>query len=196
MKNMNMKSYGTKFLAASILTLSASLLDTTAADFQVRTPGGIFAFQINGQQSPTLTLVRGQTYTFDVETSNNHPFRIESAGVDNNDINSGVMTFNVPTNNEVRYYECVVHGVQMRGEIFTVAPPQIQILNFTVSTNIVLTSTATNNWNVFPEYTTNLFATNWYALTVQSNRFVNGTRETFCGKPEGESVFIRLRTSP
>ncbi|MEJ0089397.1 MAG: hypothetical protein WDM80_06590 [Limisphaerales bacterium] len=167
-----------------------------AADFTIETPGGIFAFQINGQNVPTLTLLRGHTYTFDVKTSNIHPFHIESLGVENNDINDGLMTFTVPTNNANYYYHCVIHGAQMRGEITTIAPPHIEILKLSVGTNLVLTSTATNNWNVYPEYSTNLSETNWFALTVQSNRFVNGSRETICGRPEGDSVFIRIKSAP
>lgn len=178
---------------ALVLSLALSLSAVVAADFQVRTPGGIFAFQINALHTPTLTLIRGHTYTFDVETSNNHPFHIESEGVENNDINSGLITFIVPTNNAVRYYECVVHGAQMRGEIITIEPLRIEILNLSVGTNLILTSTATNNWLVQPEYTTNLVSSNWYALTVQTNRLVNGRLETICGRPEGNPVLIRIK---
>ena len=45
----------------------------------------------------------------------------------------------------------------------------------------------------FPEFSTNLTSTNWFAITVQSNNFVNGTNETFCGRPPGTNVFIRVR---
>jgi hypothetical protein len=165
-----------------------------AADFVVETPGGVFAFQINGMHVPTLTLVRGQTYTFDVRTANNHPFHIESLGVDNNDINDGLMTFSVPTNRANYYYDCVVHGPQMRGEIFTIDPPRIEILGLSVNTNLVLVSTAITNWTIYPEYKTSLESTNWFALTVQSNRFANDTLETFCGRPDGNPVFIRIRS--
>ena len=84
----------------------------------------------------------------------------------------------------------------MRAGITTIAPPQVEILNLSVGTNLVLTSTATNNLNVYPEYTSSLGSTNWFALTVQSNRFSNGLRETICGRPEGDSVFIRIRSAP
>ena len=87
----------------------------------------------------------------------------------------------------------------MRGDILTVAapePPAITILSLSVDTNIVLVSTGTNTWSVNPEFNTNLTTTNWFALTVQSNRFFNGTNETICGRPPGDAVFIRIRSQP
>ena len=166
-------------------------------DFVVRTPADQFAFQINGTDSPTLTLVRGRTYTFDVVTTPGfHPFHIESPGVDVNDITSGRITYTVPTSATNYYYNCAVHGDSMRGEIVTIAPPApptFTILSVAVGSNIVLTSTGTNNWTVNPEFNTNLMTTNWFALTVQINRFANGTNEVICGRPPGNNVFIRLR---
>lgn len=190
---MKSKSFLFGALLAAVAVSQSAL---RAADFQVRNSG--FVYFINGDRYPTLTLVRGLTYTFDVQTSSFHPFHIESPGVQNNDISSGVITYTVPTNNTGYYYECVVHGEQMRAGITTVAAPPIEILNLTVGTNLVLTSTATNNWNLYPEYNTNLGigGTNWFALTVQTNRLVNGTRETICGRPEGNPVFIRIRATP
>lgn len=175
-----------------ILCLGAATVG--AADLRVRNSG--FVFFINDVRFPNLTLVRGSTYTFDVQTSSSHPFHIESPGVDINDISSGVITYFVPTNNQKYYYECTVHGEQMRGMITTVAAPHIEILNLSVGTNLVLTSTATNNWKVYPEYTSGLGDTNWFALTVQSNRFINGARETICGRPDGDAVFIRIKSTP
>jgi len=169
-------------------------------DFTVRTPENQFAFKINGVDSPTLTLVRGRTYTFEVETTpNSHPFHIESPGVDMNDIVSGTITYVVPTNAANYYYNCTFHGDSMRGEIITTeppAPPTFKILSLTVSSNIVLTSTGTNTWTVTPEFNTNLMTTNWFALTMQTNRFLNGTNEVICGRPPGSEVFIRLRAQP
>jgi hypothetical protein len=166
-------------------------------DFTVRTPDAQFAFQINGVNSPTLTLIRGRTYTFDVQTTAGfHPFHIASPGVDVNDIDSGTITYTVPTNAVNYFYNCKVHGDLMRGEIVTTAPPTFRILSLAVSSNIVLTSTGTNTWTVNPEFNTNLLTTNWFALTVQTNRFLNGTNEVICGRPPGSNVFIRLRAQP
>lgn len=179
---------------AALVALGFGAAVGMAADFTVTNSG--FVYFINGVRFPTLTLVRGQTYTFDINASSLHPFHIESPGVDINDISSGLITYSVPTNNENYYYECSVHGEQMRAGITTVTAPLIQILNLSVGSNLVVTSTLTNNWTVYPEYTTGFGTTNWFTLTVQSNRFINGTRETICGRPAGESVFIRIKATP
>jgi hypothetical protein len=49
---------------------------------------------------------------------------------------------------------------------------------------------------VIPEYNTNLISTNWFALTVQTNRFADGTNDTICGLPQGagDAVFIRIKS--
>ena len=128
-----------------------------------------------------------------------HPFHIESPGVVANDIDTGIITYTVPMADANYYYNCVVHGHGMRGEILTVPPdagpppPTVQILSLVVNSNLVLTSTGTNTWSVNPEFATNLITTNWFALTVQTNRFLNGTNETICGKPPGNTVLIRIR---
>jgi len=181
-----------------------------AADFQVTSP---VVFSINGTGgNPTLTLVRGQTYTFEINVSAFfHPFFIGTAvgsgiapagvsGDNGNPAGTGTITFAVPTNAPDCFYYCTVHG--FFGEIHLVdpapppPPPTIRLLGLTVGTNLTLTSTGSNTWSVLPEYSTNLLSTNWYSLTVQSNRFVNGTNETYCGKPPGDTVLIRIRSTP
>ena len=184
-----------------IITLSCALPAALAADFTVTTPGGQFAFNINGADSPSLTLVRGRTYTFAVATSSNHPFRVNSAGVVKNNISSGTLTYTVPNTGANFTYDCTVHGASMRGAILTVAPPPpptVRILNISVGTNILLRSTGTNNFTVMPEYKTNLVSTNWFALTVQTNRFADGTNDTICGLPQGAggAIFIRINSQP
>jgi len=114
-------------------------------------------------------------------------------GVSNNNISSGTMTYKVPTNAANYFYDCTVHGQTMRGEIVTIPPPTIRIVDLDVGANLVLRSTGTNNWTLFPEFKTNVVSTNWFALTVQSNRFLNGTNETFCGRPPDSKVFVRIR---
>jgi hypothetical protein len=182
---------------------------TGAADFSVSTPGSQFAFAISSNgvalgNSPTLVLVRGQTYTFSVNTTCGfHPFRVNSAGVVNNVICSGTLTYTVPTAAQNYTYDCGLHGVLMQGQIVTVDPPPPptppipRIISFTIGTNIVLRSApTTNTFTLFPEYKTNLNNSNWVALSVLSNRFLNGTSETFCGRPPGTNLFIRLRAGP
>ena len=67
---------------------------------------------------PTLTLERGKTYEFDIETSN-HPFEIRqngsqdlySMGITNNGIANGKLTFTVPNDApSLLYYICKFHS--------------------------------------------------------------------------------------
>jgi len=163
-----------------------------AADFSVTSPGSYYAIS-GSQPNPTLTLFRGEIYTFAITTGPTHPFRINSpAGTTtNNNISSGTITFRVPTNAANYSYVCSIHG--FGGTILTVPRPTVRITKMDVGTNIVLRSTGTNNWILTPQFSTNLGSTNWFALTVQTNRFLNGTNETFCGRPPGTNVFIRVR---
>src|SRR6266436_5118953 len=108
-----------------------------AADFVVTSPG--FFYQIgNVSPNPTITLERGKTYTFQVNTASNHPFEILSAGVTNNNIFSGTITYKVPLVASNYHYICSIHG--FGGTIATVAPapppaPTIRILSLSVGTN-------------------------------------------------------------
>ena len=183
---------------AAVIGLFLLAHSVLAADFTVTSPG--FFYAINGNQpNPTLTLVRGQTYTFAVNSSSIHPFEILSPGVQNNNIAQGTITYTVPTVASNYSYICSIHF--FGGQILTVAPPApppptIHILNLTVSNNLVLRSTGTNGWGVSPEFSTNLITTNWFALSVLSNSFLNGINETICGRPPGTNVFFRIRSQP
>lgn len=175
-----------------------------AADFSVTSPGFTFTFN-STSNNPTLTLVRGRTYTFALATSGVHPFFIGTAvgsgvapaGVTgNNGQSSGTITFAVPTNAVNCVYYCTFHF--FGGSIVMVdppAPPTIKIVNLKVGTNLTMTSTlaSTNGLTLIPQFNTNLLTTNWFALTVQSNRFVNGTNEIICGRPAATNVFLRIR---
>lgn len=176
-----------------------------AADFAVTAPGSFFS--INGTNttgpSPSLTLVRGRTYTFAISTGSIHPFTIGTVvdgpkppGVTGGPTSSGTVTYVVPTNAPNCVYYCVNHSFS--GNIVMInppAPPTIQIVNLKVGTNLTVTSTMafTNGLTLTPQFNTNLLTTNWAALTVQSNKFVNGTNEIICGKPAATNVFLRLR---
>src|SRR6185436_13835558 len=135
--------------------------------------------------------------TFAVSSASDHPFLINSPGVQNNNIFEGTITYTVPNVASNYNYFCSIHG--FGAQILTVAPappapPTIRILSLTVSNSLVVKSTGTNGWNVIPEFSTNLATTNWFGLSVLSNRFLNGTNETFCGRPPGDSTFIRIRS--
>ena len=198
MKHSTTRTWGRRTSALLVgLTIWVLARATFAADFTVRTPTPAFSFVINGVTNATLTLVRGRTYTFDVDTlCGYHPFRVNSPGVDTSSLCFGLLTYAVPTNAANYFYDCSIHGQSLRGEILTVEGPVlpfVRIVSFDFTSNIVLRSTGTNNLAIFPEYKTNLSQTNWFALTVQTNRFLNGTNETVCGRPAGSNVFIRLR---
>ena len=181
-----------------VCSLLLGLEGAFAQDFTVTSPD--FFYDINGMEpNPTLTLVRGRTYTFFINADPIHPFYIASAGVVNNNTNFGTITYTVPTVASNYIYFCSIHG--FGGDIITVEPsssstPTIQIVGVVISTNIILRSTGTNTWSVIPEYKTNVTATNWLPLTVQTNRFLLGTNETICGRPPGNAVFMRIRSQP
>ena len=186
-----------------------SVSQSRAADFVVTSPG--FYFSFNGTNAPgsfpTLTLVRGRTYTFSLNTATSfHPFAIGTsvfgsapAGVSGNNNNStGTITFAVPAGAANCVYYCGVHGFTMTGNIVMVdppSPPSISIVGLRVSTNLTITSTlaSTNGLTIVPEFNTNLAAGNWFPLTVQSNRFANGTNEAICGRPAVDAALIRIR---
>ena len=86
-----------------------------ASDFIIRSSDNI------SYNDPTITLVRGKTYEFDVN-SPGHPFWIKttqstgssevySSGITNNGITSGKVTFTVPTDApDTLYYNCQFHA--------------------------------------------------------------------------------------
>ena len=98
-----------------------------AADFSVSVPVCCSSYSVNGQANPPLSLVRGHTYTFNVN-SPGHPFFIKTAqvtgngstwdeGVTNNGTTSGTLTFTVPADAPATlFYQCSVHSA-MTGTI-------------------------------------------------------------------------------
>ena len=104
-------------------TYSSSFLEpykSSPTVFNV-TNNGSGNYVINGVSNPTLELVRGQTYTFNVSASG-HPFWIKTTqttgtanqyndGVTNNGTDNGTITFTVPQNVPVPlYYNCQYHS--------------------------------------------------------------------------------------
>src|SRR4030095_634680 len=108
----------------------------------------------------------------------------------NNNIFNGTITWRVPTNAVNYAYECSIH--HFGGTINTIPPPTVRIVDFDVGTNLFLRSTGTN-WILIPQFSTNLGSSNWFALTGQSNRLINGTNETYCGRPPDSNVFVRIQ---
>jgi hypothetical protein len=183
------------FLAA---TFWLAPLAAAPADFSVTSPGYFYTIN-SASPDPVLTVVRGNTYRFAINTSSIHPFEILSTGVSSNNISFGTITWTVPLAASNYNYKCSIHG--FGNQILTVAPappppPTISIVGLSLGSNITLLSTGTDTWSVLPEFKTDLALTNWYALTVQTNSFSNGTNETICGRPPGDQVFIRIRAQP
>jgi len=105
---------------------------TTAPGTYVVTNSGSGAYVINGANNPTISLIRGSTYTFIINAASpapGHPFWIKSvssigtapgniysSGVTNNGTNSGTITFIVPlTAPNTLYYNCEYH-IAMAGQ--------------------------------------------------------------------------------
>jgi hypothetical protein len=197
--------------SAIFLVIARAVLVTKgwAADFNVTTPGSFFQFN-STSNNPTLTLVRGNTYTFALNTAPFfHPFFIGTSvgsgvapagvsGANGSQNGTGTITFAVPANATDCAYYCPNHFFS--GNIVMVdppapTPPSIQIFNLKVTTNLAISSTvsSTNGYTLTPEFNTNLATANWSSLTVQSNKFLNGTNEIICGKPEANAVFLRIR---
>lgn len=96
------------------------------------TNSGIGNYVINGASNPTLTVVKGQTYTFNINASG-HPFLIKTTrttgtanqyddGVTNNGTDNGAITFTVSMNApSILYYNCQYHS-SMNGTINVIEP--------------------------------------------------------------------------
>ena len=105
---------------------------TTTFTVTVANVGGVNIFVLNGINNPTLQLVRGTTYTFDLSDSSvsGHPLAFKSGNQSYTDgvTSSGTpgqsgasVTFAVPTSAPgigLRYY-CTVHGNAMGNSITT-----------------------------------------------------------------------------
>lgn len=96
------------------------------------TSSGSSAYTIDGESNPTLQLVRGQSYRFNVNASG-HPFLIKTEavtgegrtfddGVTNNGAEVGVVQFDVPLDApNTLFYICEFHG-PMQGQINIIEP--------------------------------------------------------------------------
>lgn len=102
-------------------TVTITVQKPAGPDFSVTSPGFFYAFAGISGQNPDITLKRGQTYTFAINTSSIHPFEITGApagSVTNNNISSGTITFVVPMDAVNYAYICSIHG--FGGTILTV----------------------------------------------------------------------------
>jgi hypothetical protein len=122
---------------ALVITLTASQV-AAQTTFTV-TGVGLSSYNIDGQSNPTLTVVRGQTYSFTCDNCTGHPFRVQSTqgfgGTLYSNLISGpnpgtsFWTLTVPieeTATNTLYYQCAFHS-PMNGVINVVAPPPTPI---------------------------------------------------------------------
>jgi hypothetical protein len=131
-----------RFLALSIIGLVAFVgferAVRAATNFNV-TNNFASSYVIGGNNNPTLTLTRGQTYTFALDAIG-HPFWIVTArgaaevntnafnaGVTGNGTAQGTMTFVVPASApSTLFYQCGFHDV-MGGQLNIVSPPPVPV---------------------------------------------------------------------
>lgn len=122
-------------VALLVLVAMALAVPATAADFNV-TALSFTDYTINGQLDPTLQLVRGTTYTFEVDAPG-HPFSIKTVqstgsgnrynnGVTNNGVQTGTLTFSVPLDApSTLFYNCELHAA-MTGVIQVSDPVRVE----------------------------------------------------------------------
>ena len=130
---------GRRVAGGALLILALALGSSTARAATNIDVGasGMSAYVINSANNPTLTLVRGQSYTFTVSVGG-HPFWITTArgagdvnanafntGVTNNGASPGVIGFSpTATTPATLVYQCGFHD-PMGGTINIVSPPSV-----------------------------------------------------------------------
>jgi hypothetical protein len=115
-----------------LLTASVGLASTT---FQVSNNGQT-SYRIDGATNPTLNLIRGETYFFNINASG-HPFFIKTVnsagtanafntGVTGNGTDVGTLTFVVPMSAPASlHYNCQFHS-SMNGTINVADPVPVE----------------------------------------------------------------------
>ncbi len=118
--------FGTTISGSLIINTTSTFDPVDIQEFNV-TNDGSGAYLINEQSNPTLTLVRGETYTFNINAVG-HPFWIKTEqttgtddaynnGVTNNGTEDGTITFAVSNDApDTLYYNCQFHS-SMAGTI-------------------------------------------------------------------------------
>jgi hypothetical protein len=96
----------------STATVTIAVQAGNAIDFTVTSPGFFYVFSGVSGQNPVITLQRGRTYRFSIETSAAHPFEILNAppgSISNNNISNGILIFAVPSTPDNYAYHCSIH---------------------------------------------------------------------------------------
>jgi hypothetical protein len=207
-----------KNLTISLLAcyfISAALCRADYHTNTITTPGGVYAFSVDGSDpvNPTIQLVAGVTNVLIIDTADYHPVVIVNStdpsdwysGADSQIVNSGLINLTTPETGfpTVLYYMCYYHGFY--GEIdinppLSPTPPANTILQVQVGTNVVMTSTGTNTtWTVVPQFSSNLVSGVWAPVPNYTNTFANGTNTTVFPRLDpicGPNVFLRVSQQP
>ncbi len=99
-------------VAAATASVTITVQANNVIDFVVTSPGFFYRFTGVSGDNPVLTLTRGRTYRFQINTSAIHPFEILDAPggtVTNNNISNGILTFAVPAGAGTYRYHCSFH---------------------------------------------------------------------------------------
>jgi hypothetical protein len=117
------------WMAIAFLALTMGAARAEVTDYVVTAKPDMTAYLLNGSENPALTLTRGHTYRFMINSGANHPFFIETVqgtGTGNSyddgvslseGRTSGVLTFTVPASGPSNlFYQCSVHNL-MHGSI-------------------------------------------------------------------------------
>jgi hypothetical protein len=192
-------------------------------NYTITTPGSEFEYVVNGQSSGdpaeagtedslNFSLNAGATYIFSMNTASFHPVDIctspnttsHYSGASAQAVSSGTVTLTIPATGypSTLYYICNIH--QFYG-VITVNPPQApptaDILQTSVTTNIVLTfSGGTNTIQLIPQFNSNLDNGTWLPVPSYTNTFSgNGTNTTSFERLDsicGSDVFLRISQAP
>jgi hypothetical protein len=205
----SLKRIGHSICGLAALVLALGTLSSVAQTTNAVSAVGFSAFNINGTNNATLTLMRGVTYVFNINASG-HPLWIKSVsstgtgnayntGVTGNGIQVGTLTFAVPTNApNTLHYNCQYQSA-MKGTLNIItspSPPTVRIVLINVGKAVIAASTGAAGWSPVPEYCCELPPTNWTVVTTFTNVIANGTNTTSFDRLDpacGSNVFIRIR---
>jgi hypothetical protein len=164
MNTMILKRAAWSYCKLSVFVIGLGTLSGAAQTSFTVTSVGFSAYSINAANNPTLTLMRGVTYTFNVNASG-HPFWIKTVsstgtgnayntGVTGNGTQVGTLTFAVPANApSTLFYNCQFHGA-MAGTLNIISPPSppsVAITNppsgasFTAPATVTIQATASDS---------------------------------------------------
>ena len=163
------------------------------------------------ENDPTLYLTRGQQYKF-VNSMNAHPFRIQSTpngnagteyndGIPNNNVQNGVLTWDVQFDAPNKlYYQCTSHP-NMGGPIYIV--PRIEPavgVRTEVSGTTAIAIGATNNLNItgFKSYgllKVGISSAAWVRLYIdEASRTSDASRSYLTDPSPGSGLIAEVRT--